>query len=47
MTRNEFLALCGEYLIDPGMALENEAIHAALRDKLPERDLRVLFETEF
>ena len=30
MTRNEFSALCGEYLIDPGIALEYDAILKAV-----------------
>ena len=30
MTKNEFAAICGEYLIDIGLALENETVCAAI-----------------
>ena len=30
MTRNEFVAACAERTIDPALALENEAVRAAL-----------------
>jgi hypothetical protein len=32
MTTNEFNALCGEHLIDPAIALENEQVVQALRE---------------
>ena len=31
MTKTEFLILCGEYLIEPSLALENDEICEALR----------------
>ena len=31
MTKTDFLILCGEYLIDPSLALENDDICEALR----------------
>lgn len=46
MTANTFLAICGEYLIDPDIALENEAVKEALlarNDKL----VRKILEEEF
>lgn len=33
VTKNEFVALCGEYGIDPGIALEDEDVVAALQAK--------------
>jgi len=33
MTKNEFVALCLERLIDPALALENDAVFAALMSK--------------
>ena len=33
MTRIEFICECGERLIDPALALENEAVCAALRSR--------------
>jgi hypothetical protein len=47
MTKNEFALLCGEYLIDPAIALENEKIVAALKEKKPAAEIRRLLETEF
>ena len=46
MSRNEFLVLCSAYSIDPDMALENDNIVEALRDR---DDLRVetILESEF
>lgn len=31
MTKNNFLALCGQYCIDPGVALESDEIIQALK----------------
>jgi hypothetical protein len=31
MTQNQFAALCGAYLIDPAIALENDNIVAAIK----------------
>jgi hypothetical protein len=46
MSRNEFLVLCSEYSIDPDMALENDNVVEALRNR---DDLRVetILESEF
>ena len=33
MTANEFAALCSEYCIDPAIALENEDIVEALKNR--------------
>lgn len=33
MSRNEFMVLCGKYLIDPGLALENADILKAIKLK--------------
>ena len=46
MSRNEFLVLCSNYSIDPDIALENDNVVEALRDR---DDLRVetILESEF
>jgi hypothetical protein len=46
MSRNEFLVLCSAYSIDPDIALENDNVVEALRDR---DDLRVetILESEF
>ena len=46
MSKNEFLVLCSNYSIDPDMALENDNVVEALRDR---DDLRVetILESEF
>lgn len=46
MTKTEFLTACGEVLIDPAIALENEAIRAALADK-DDSKVRQLLAEEF
>jgi hypothetical protein len=33
MTQLEFLALCGKYLIDPGLAIEDENIKSCLAER--------------
>ncbi len=33
MTANEFNALCGRYLIDPDLALENDLVRKALAEQ--------------
>ena len=45
MTKNEFAAICGEYLIDPALALENDNVCAAIW--LGEETLREALEEEF
>lgn len=42
MTKLEFLALCGEHNIDPGIALENDAIIEALKAKNDEQVIQIL-----
>ena len=37
MTRLEFISLCGEYLIDVGIALEDDNIREALKNKDDEK----------
>lgn len=44
MTRLEFIAMCGEYLVDPGIALENENIVEALQSKNDDEVERLLRE---
>tara|TARA_R100001530_G_scaffold17508_1_gene15163 strand:+ start:385 stop:525 length:141 start_codon:yes stop_codon:yes gene_type:complete len=44
MTSTQFQILCGKYLIDVGIALENENILNALRNKDDEEVERILTE---
>jgi hypothetical protein len=44
MTQNQFLALCMKYAIDPSLALENEALCEALRDRDVNEVERILRE---
>jgi hypothetical protein len=44
MNRHDFYALCGELLIDPGIALENDDLRAALRDRDDAEVERILTE---
>ena len=44
MTSTQFQILCGKYLIDVGIALENENILNALRNKDDEEVERILME---
>jgi hypothetical protein len=46
MTKNDFIALCGQYLINPDIALENKKIEAALilRD---DKEVENLLKKEF
>jgi hypothetical protein len=46
MTKTEFMALCGERLIDVNLALENENLIEALRQKDFDKVLEIL-DTEF
>ena len=46
MTANEFLVVCLEYYIDPAIALENDNIRQALRDK-DNNAIRNILENEF
>jgi hypothetical protein len=47
MTQNEFILLCNEYMIEPSIALENDSIVKALRDRKPIETIKTLLETEF
>jgi hypothetical protein len=42
MTQNQFLALCNEHLVDPGIALENPAIVEALETRNDEAVIAAL-----
>ena len=46
MTITTFETLCGELLIDPALALENEAIRAALAER-DDGQVKELLESEF
>jgi hypothetical protein len=46
MKRIDFMALCGEFLIDPDLALENDYIREALIEKDYEA-VKYLLKTEF
>ena len=46
MTKTEFQMLCGEYLIEPSLALENENIREALRQR-DAKQVKHILETEF
>jgi len=46
MTQTQFQILCGEHLIEPNMALENENICEALRQRDADQVKQIL-ETEF
>jgi hypothetical protein len=46
MSKLEFLSLCGERCIDPDLALENENLVQALKEKNFDKVLEVL-DTEF
>ncbi len=46
MTEFEFLSICGELLIDPAIALENEHVIEALKAKDQKKIIQTL-KTEF
>jgi hypothetical protein len=46
MTRLEFICECGERLIDPDVALENETVRAALKAR-DDHVVRETLDTEF
>ena len=46
MTQTQFQILCGEYLIEPNIALENENICEALRQRDADQVKQIL-ENEF
>lgn len=47
MTQNQFTALCAEFGIDPGIALENDAVRVALIAHFTLSELRLIFAREF
>ena len=42
MTQNQFNALCTEHCIDPSLALENENLIEALRERDDERVIEII-----
>jgi len=46
MTKLEFISLCGEYLIDPDVALSNDNVEQMLLDREDE-ELREYLKNEF
>ena len=46
MTRTEFYSLCGELLIDPNVAMENENLIEAIRNQ-DEDSIYTILHTEF
>lgn len=46
MTRTEFMIICGEYMIEPSIALENENIRQALQDRDDEQ-VKTILENDF
>ncbi len=46
MTKIDFLILCGEYLIDPSVALENKNIRQALQERDNEQ-VKTILQNEF
>lgn len=47
MSKMQFLALCGELLVEPALALENENVCQALRERRSPEEIRAILETEF
>lgn len=47
MTKLDFILLCGEYLVDMDIALENTSIRQALLDDVEEEGIRLILEREF
>jgi hypothetical protein len=47
MTQNQFILLCNELLIEPSIALENDNIVQALRDRKPIETIKTILQTEF
>jgi len=46
MTKTEFMIICGEYMIEPSLALENENIRQALQERDNEQ-IKTILENEF
>ena len=47
MTKTQFILLCNELLIEPNIALENDNILQALRDRKPIEQIKTILQTEF
>ena len=47
ITRAEFTELCGEFLIDDAMALEDEALRKALKEGKTYEEIRTFFIEQF
>jgi hypothetical protein len=47
MTRTAFEVLCGQHLIDPALALENDRIVKALRARVSIAELDLIMTAEF
>ena len=46
MTKTEFLMMCGELLIDPNLALEDDNVRAMLISR-EDQELKEYLETEY
>ena len=46
MTKTEFMIICGEYMVEPSLALENENIRQALQERDNEQ-VKTILENEF
>jgi len=47
MTKTQFILLCNEYMIEPSIALENDNILQALRERKSIEQIKTILETEF
>ena len=47
MTKTQFILLCNEYMIHPSIALENDNVLQALKDRKPIEQIKTILETEF
>ena len=47
MTKIQFILLCNEYMIEPSIALENDNILQALRERKSIETIKTILETEF
>jgi hypothetical protein len=47
MKQSEFNSLCGELLIDPSIALENDNVRDVLANRESSERIREILETEF
>ena len=47
MNYYKFLELCGDWLIDPSLAMENERVIKALKDRVDLEAMKQIFLEEF